>query len=235
MSRKILYPQHLLESIPDFVWITDKDHRYIAGSKKSAKVIGFDSVDKMLGINLKDMPVGARHCAAELCWQRDYVLENNKTIEVLDIHPYINDEIQIHHAKRSPYYNREGELSGVLVIAREINHSLFTKLLMSLIDSDRYYHAKQDLNRSYALFSKGLEKLTQRELECYFYLLRGFSAKKIAQALSISQRTAEIHILNLKSKTQTYSKQDLIEKGIQSGLLYKVPLSLLTSNLTILL
>lgn len=53
-------------------------------------------------------------------------------------------------------------------------------------------------------------KLTAREVECYFLLARGYRAKEIARVLSISHRTVEKHIENIKSKLQCNTLASII-------------------------
>lgn len=224
--------QHILESLPDYVWITDIHHRYIAGSEKSAKILGFESRDKMLGLHMSDIPCDIE--TEELCQQRDHVLASNKLIEVLDIHPYADGNIQVHYAKRFPYYDETGQLVGVMSLAHELNSRLFSKLIFALIQSDRKFHVANNLNRSYELVVDKIHDLTQRELECFFYLLRGYTAKKIASTLGISSRTVEVFIEGLKRKTGSHSKSELIEKGLTMGILNKAPISFI-KNLSVVL
>lgn len=51
---------------------------------------------------------------------------------------------------------------------------------------------------------------TRRELDCIPLLLKGLSAKQIALHLEISFRTVEVYINNLKYKTKTTNKSELI-------------------------
>lgn len=71
--------------------------------------------------------------------------------------------------------------------------------------------------------------LSQREEECLFYLARGKTAKHIARLLGISHRTVETHILHIKSKLKCHTKNQLIEKAFDSGLVYFMPNSLTTT------
>ncbi|MBS0350625.1 MAG: helix-turn-helix transcriptional regulator [Proteobacteria bacterium] len=59
--------------------------------------------------------------------------------------------------------------------------------------------------------------LSQRELECFFYLIRGKTAKSIAKMLGISYRTVETHIDHLKNKLNCSSKTELIEYAVKVG------------------
>ena len=54
-------------------------------------------------------------------------------------------------------------------------------------------------------------KLTTRETEVLFYLARGRSARYIANALYITERTVKTHIQHIYQKVGTHSRQELID------------------------
>lgn len=59
--------------------------------------------------------------------------------------------------------------------------------------------------------------LTVRELHCVDHLLLGKTGPEIAKALSLSPRTVETHLLNLKNKLSCNSKSELINRLIKLG------------------
>jgi DNA-binding CsgD family transcriptional regulator len=52
---------------------------------------------------------------------------------------------------------------------------------------------------------------TRQELKCANYLAQGQSTKEIARILSISPRTVESHLKNIKNKGNIYSNKDIIK------------------------
>jgi DNA-binding CsgD family transcriptional regulator len=54
--------------------------------------------------------------------------------------------------------------------------------------------------------------LTNREIEVIKYLIKGYSASRLACELFISKRTAEHHIERIKDKFNSFSKSELIQK-----------------------
>ena len=52
--------------------------------------------------------------------------------------------------------------------------------------------------------------LTHKEIECCYYLSHGLSIKSIAKKLSLSPRTIETHINNVRLKTDSSTKDSLI-------------------------
>jgi len=55
-------------------------------------------------------------------------------------------------------------------------------------------------------------KISDREMICARYLLRGMSAREIGEIICRSQRTVEEHIVNLKRKFNCRTKSELTNK-----------------------
>lgn len=55
--------------------------------------------------------------------------------------------------------------------------------------------------------------LTQREKECLKHLLEGKSIKGIATTLSLSPRTVEYYLVNVKNKIGCWNKEELVSKA----------------------
>ncbi|HEY8659547.1 MAG TPA: LuxR C-terminal-related transcriptional regulator, partial [Hanamia sp.] len=58
--------------------------------------------------------------------------------------------------------------------------------------------------------------LTKRQEDCLFYLAQGFTIKKIAHTLSLSPRTIEHYLENIKVKLNCYSRDELIQHAFRS-------------------
>jgi DNA-binding CsgD family transcriptional regulator len=69
-----------------------------------------------------------------------------------------------------------------------------------------------------------LKGLSQRELQCVFYLVQGYSAKQIASKLNISPRTVETHVGNIKDKLGLLSTRAIIDFAFFHGLVSLSPL-----------
>ena len=57
-----------------------------------------------------------------------------------------------------------------------------------------------------------VEGLSSREMQLIQYLLKGYTAKQIANALQLSHRTVEFYIANIKTKLQCFTKAQLIQR-----------------------
>jgi DNA-binding CsgD family transcriptional regulator len=60
--------------------------------------------------------------------------------------------------------------------------------------------------------------LSPRQQECFFYLIRGYTAKQIAQKLGCSPRTIETHMDHIRNKLKCPNKGQLIELAFENGL-----------------
>ena len=62
------------------------------------------------------------------------------------------------------------------------------------------------------LSKKSRQLISKREAECFFYLIRGKSARETGMALHLSQRTVEFYLDSLRDKLNCRKKSELIEK-----------------------
>ncbi len=57
-------------------------------------------------------------------------------------------------------------------------------------------------------------RLSPRQAECLYYMVKGMQAKKIAEVMQISSRTIEYHTTVLKQKLNCRTKSELIAKAL---------------------
>ena len=97
----------------------------------------------------------------------------------------------------------------------KINQFLFeTQLPDTLLkkNKEKIRLAKSQLNTTDSAESNFLSPLSPRQKDCLFLLTRGKTAKQIGQALGISHRTVETHMISLKNKMNCTTKNQLVEK-----------------------
>ena len=83
-------------------------------------------------------------------------------------------------------------------------------LFVDRAENQLSYKIVNDIDRLNFLTTIYGYNFTNRELECVPLLLKGMSAKQIAEQLNLSHRTVETYVNNLKTKTNTLNKNDLI-------------------------
>ncbi len=73
--------------------------------------------------------------------------------------------------------------------------------------------------------------LTNIQMECLFFILRGKTMKATAEVLQISPKEVARHFDKIKVQLDCPRKEDVIEKAIMQGYLGFIPQNLLTKNL----
>ncbi|MBS0357994.1 MAG: helix-turn-helix transcriptional regulator [Proteobacteria bacterium] len=119
------------------------------------------------------------------------------------------------------YLNYSGFLKNFLFLFKEKAHKLIhaaekNKIIMpqdmkGVIVPDAY-----NANDFIKNILNG-KKLSKRELECLYFIIRGKSCSEIGLILKINRRTVEVYINNLKEKFNCHTKGQLIEKAIMLG------------------
>ena len=128
---------------------------------------------------------------------------------------------------RTPIFDKDDQPNGVL----SHTYFLYNKESLELTN----LLSKNEPENKFKTYTVGAAKfseikLSEKEHECLFYLIRGKSCKKIGKILGLSFRTIEDYLVNLKIKFNCNSKGELIESAIQKGYLYDLPISLMTKN-----
>ena len=92
----------------------------------------------------------------------------------------------------------------------------------------KQFDEKLNFNSSHYTLNNHQNKyeLTNREYECVFLLIRGKSAKEIGVLLSISPRTVESYIENIKNKMDCKNKAEILVKAVLNGYHTYIPASL---------
>ena len=77
-------------------------------------------------------------------------------------------------------------------------------------NNDLHFNSTNQVDRLAFLMAIYGYTFSRRELDCVPLLLKGYSCKQIAEHLKISFRTVEVYVNNLKQKTGTGSKNELL-------------------------
>lgn len=116
---------------------------------------------------------------------------------------------------KMPLFDEKGKITGVLGISYyqteiDLNSSDYalpeTKFPISAIVSNDLLKQKP---------RNSIEQLTQRQLDCLRYLVRGMTMKQIANEMSLSPRTIEHYLEAIKRKFNCHSRADIIAKAFE--------------------
>lgn len=173
-----------------------------------AECFGFNSVQSVLGISTFDL--------TEKTIAKNYLRNtsdaiNTKQIKIIEENVRYKDEDNLYKCVsiKSPLFDEKDNVIGVLgcsiILDKHPIADVLTKVMQLGLLSHTLANTKLNLTETSqnSLF-------TSRENEILHYYVRGYTARGIATLLSISQRTVEQHIQNIKTKAGVRSKSELI-------------------------
>jgi DNA-binding NarL/FixJ family response regulator len=188
------------------------DSVILDGNDKIAATVGANSVSDMSG-----------HDSSYFC-QRDFsasmiandreVMRSRSMKVVEETGKRIDDAVINTLAFKLPWYYQD-EIIGVLGCSLHIDSSSLSSFTSSMIGLLQTGILSKGLNAQLINMTSIANVncyLSQRELEVLQHLVKGKSAKIIAEILQISKRTVEHHIENIKQKTGCSTKYELIYK-----------------------
>ena len=219
--------ESILRKIPGiFVLKEVKDKSYYTfTNENSAKMMGFKNSDAMIGFSDEDIKCGEVAKNWQLFYQHDKEVMSGKTIRTLDVYPYLVKDVIGILAIKQPLRDNNENICGVIcngISLKKNDINSFFLRIWELVPTEKKF--RRCFGSTYEIKDK-IEKfdLSKRELECLFYLIRGKSARQIANILFRSVRTIENHIQNIKLKCQITKKSEIFDFAYAHGLLNIIP------------
>ncbi len=224
---------HIISQMPGFVAWKTVDSVYAATNELCAKLAGYKNVDSYLGTKDYDWKCDAVEIADKIIAQDKLVLETKKQWRSFNVLKF-SHSLTYYYSQKSVIYAPNNDILGILFIGTILTDTATLKILNSISQYDPEKSEKKVQHKIYSISDSAHElHLTRRQEECLFYILRGKNAKTIAKILGLSFRTIEVYINELKVKFQCSCKSSLIEKAIELGYFYRVPISLIKNNMII--
>ncbi|MFN3234321.1 MAG: LuxR C-terminal-related transcriptional regulator [Gammaproteobacteria bacterium] len=220
--------QEIVVNIPLNVCTTDLDSNIIVANDIAANLMGFNSSDQTVDKTYENMSCDLAEMSEVFKKQDALVLMRKETTTILSYLCYPDDEWKLVLGTKSPIYDDTGHLMGLMAVWQDCTHKSLIDLVPGLLSGEkRLLDRSHAYQFSYVVDDKAYEdSLTERQLECVFYLLRGKTAKEIGDFLCLSDRAIESHIENLKDKFNCSKKPDLINRLLEKGYLQYFPSSL---------
>jgi DNA-binding CsgD family transcriptional regulator len=202
-----------LFSLPYSVYLLDIQGATLKINETGASICGFVSSDQAVGQTIFQVSQGTT--AQDLLDNCDSVLKQ-ESVKMFD-------EFNTRHDGRAlqflsikfPCYDSTQQLQGVLGISIVLGEHPLASAITRLTEIGLLPKNTSPQNQVLQL-NLGNAVLTAREQECLEYTVKGFTAKEIAKKLSISPRTVEEYINQVKFKLGVSTKQQLIQKVLHS-------------------
>lgn len=208
-----------IELIDGVVGYKDLNHRLVHANKKLLEYNGYK--------NVRDIE-DKTDC--ELIWADFSEIYHKQERDALNdiiypaLHPGTdkNGRFFLFFNRKYPWKNEQQENIGIICHSVEIEDIDFLKKIYHVVKSTGI-----DVQKPYYLNHPFLQRISSRESECLFYLIRGNTAKEIARQLSLSYRTVEQHIDSLKRKFSCRNKSELISYALKHEYNLYIPQRLL--------
>ncbi|MBU0744420.1 MAG: LuxR C-terminal-related transcriptional regulator [Gammaproteobacteria bacterium] len=160
----------------------------------------------LIGLTDRDLIWGSR--ADQYRKDEEMVLNSRSTRFIYEPLKTVEGEVSLITFK-TPLISSSGLIEGIFAVAFALEkNSLLevTKLInyLGILTPDKMLSHLSDQTIT--------KHLSKREQECLFYLTQGKGIKEIAKLLTLSPRTIETHIDNIKSKLHCHSRSSLISK-----------------------
>lgn len=201
-----------VESILDnsfMVTMVDKTNTIFATNESSAEGHGhksvIDAIGKSMADTFKDDSVVISNAVNKSIFLNGIKKITDEQLIRLD------DTIINRFSVKAPLYNQNGSLLGLIGFGIIVNKHSLLDYIESGINLG-LFNSLHDLQTQAGSMQIDNCYLTKREKDILQLLVRGYSAKMIANDLKLSKRTVEYYLENIKSKLRVDSKSELIAK-----------------------
>lgn len=229
MTNSFQVQRAFFDSLPGVAGCKSRDSVFLYSNAEHGKCVGLDNHLDIVGRTVLDLPCIAA-CAEMYQEQDQEVMRSGRTLQMLDIHPGADQKWHAFIVTKKPWVDDDKNVIGTIFSGCEIT-SVYSMALCSTLE--KWSGRSQN---SYTLTDDTLEiKLSSRESEVLFLIIRGKTAKLAAATLGISYRTVQQYIDVLKGKFSVNSKIELVDAAISRGYLSRIPLSLFSKPLSVIL
>ena len=238
MSKPSSFDFHFLsDNLPGLIlWRKNKNSIYTQGNDACAKLFGFKRNEDMIGISDCDIPCDVSQYA-DLCKKTDIdVMSSRKPLRIIRTSRYAGGMQKTLLINKTPIFDKNNSVIGTSAYCLDFSEVL-NKLSQLITSNEMKYDHQLKLQANYHPNENYTAKikLTKRQSECLFFLLRGKTAKESAKILKICHRTVENYIDQLKLKFNCQTKSELISKALDQGYMNIIPKRLFEEQLLLLL
>jgi DNA-binding CsgD family transcriptional regulator len=206
-----------LLALPLHIYWKDLQSKYLGCNDYMAENLCFNNRKDIIGASDADTIVPADSAAVYQA-QDKRVVENPVIQNFFDCGVYKDDRLMTFLTMKLPIFTSRNKVAGVLGISSPIDKNCLQSGLSCFPTEFLQYMPKtisltmDDRNTLFA-------KLSKREKQCLYYVVKGYSANAIATMFKLSKRTIEYYIDNVKTKLGCLTKTELIETAITNNFL----------------
>lgn len=222
--------QILYKSTDSLTCITGLDNRFIAASDKVARLCGFRDAEEMIGKSNHEIKCEAVRCAQAFEQQNQQILDSKSPQRYFAIMKYADGKDYLLLTERTLLYDPMGRIFGINSYSQEVTNKALIQFASRLTKFDSEVSNNQHPGYYQVVEDYIFDKLSEREQECLFFMIRGKTSREISELLDISVRTVDTYVNNLKNKLGHSRKSQLIDFAIENGFLASIPQKLIESH-----
>ena len=231
MNNNGNYPSfEILNQLPGCWGCKDINSVFVYVNDEYSRIIGFNNPLDCIGLTDFDIPhLNPKY--AHLFQQQDLqVIQSEKQLRILDIHPYADGYWRAHLFTKTAWRDNNNNVIGVIFSGVELKHTSLLEIGHWICRSNTtQYHEKNTFNQQVKIF------LNTRESEVLFLLLYGKKPQYISKTLQLAVKTVENYVVRLREKFNANSKGELIELALDAGFGSNFPESMLKTQQSIIL
>lgn len=174
-------------NIEFYHFIKNNEGKYLNANQAYLNAIGLNNLNDLLGLNDYD-----------LCWNRKDTMQN-----------YLHDKKVMASRTEEVFIEYGTTRDGSRICAKSYKYplSLHSKKILGVIGTCIILPNVISNNKN---LTSNLS-LTQRQLDCLLFLVKGFTMKQIAKKLSLSPKTIENYLENIKNKLNCNTRSELFK------------------------
>lgn len=215
---------NIIEQLPGYIAWKNNNHHYLGCNRNLADVHGFSHPDQIIGMKDEDFGEVSEEALAFYHDCDKLALSGNAVKMIHNIGS--PDSTKSFLLDKKPLFNNENLIIGTIFQCHELKENI----LFNLRKHDEKYQIPYLKSYKIGVFDNPYD-LSARELECLFCVLRGMTAKRVAEILQLSKRTVEFYISNIKNKFGSLTKSELLVLSIQYGYMDVIPPRFINYNL----
>jgi DNA-binding CsgD family transcriptional regulator len=211
-----------MQGMPGWLFAKDLRSEFVGMSDSCANFLGWNNYEQTLGktdyqVPCKTSEYGYRFVAEDL-----QVFNSGTNILNLEVYEFAEGWKSV-IVQKAPFRNKDGRIIATFCQAFDVSNINIFRGFIYLNYTDKKFLGDPE-PATYILNSEHCPlPLSTRQQECVFWLIRGKTTKEVAYLLSLSERTVESYIEQIKYKLECYTKGQIIEKAIDAGFLYYIP------------
>lgn len=209
----------ILDQLPGYIGWKDVHFHHGGCNRNLANILGLKDANDIIGLPDEHF-IPDDEELIKFHRKNDELAISGKTVKALlqSTRPY---DGSCFYSIKKPMLNKENKITGLIYHCQEFAKSEFLAELNNI--DKKNAPSEMVLNHYYTHVNHNPFKLSVRELESLFFLLRGKSAKHIAKALQLSKRTIESYVEQIKNKFGCHTKTELLYLAITNGYMNIIP------------